>query len=631
MKNLVLTFSFLLFLIVNMQGQEYGFEWQNCIGYNPIGVEGKAICQEDTSYLIAVAISDSVDLPNAHDSTEIGLFKTDLWGNIIWGKCLGGSLAEMPEKILPLTDGNFLLLGATNSTDGDIQSGNNGNMDIWIVKFDTNGEILWETTFGSTDVDIPNDVIEMPDGGFLIMATIKAGGGDVSQFHNYKDIWLCRVNNTGEILWEKSMGNDYKDLGGSFYLNSKGGITMTATAMRHGGMVECYPDQFYGDVWLVEMDLEGNILWQQCFGGSRLDVGFQSIEMDNGYIILAQTQSDNGDVTGFHNYYHEYKKDIWIFRIDDDANILWRRCLGGNEDEIPATMAKIPGADSLFVFGNIFSDGGIINNYHPDQQGTHSDIWKVILDMENGDLISNWCLGSTLSEYCGPNSLIPLGPDHFVMLGTTRSPASNDIECIQNTHIPDAWLFEYNKCPGFHPGIPGEPEGADSICSTLDMQTKYIIQPPANAWTFDWKIEPEEAGVITGYGLYAWVSWDTTFTGNANIFAKAINECEESQWSEPHTTYVFNCTGINEYAGRYALQVYPNPARDYVIFSVVDGRHRARPVPAVKITNLYGQEIASLPLTQNQTKWNVTHLPKGIYFYQLQINGNFISGKIVLQ
>jgi len=60
---------------------------------------------------------------------------------------------------------------------------------------------------------------------------------------------------------------------------------MIGGAQKHGGLVECYPDGGYSDVWIVELDMQGNILAQYCYGGSDYDLGYKFIELDEGYVF----------------------------------------------------------------------------------------------------------------------------------------------------------------------------------------------------------------------------------------------------------------------------------------------------------------------------------------------------------
>ena len=97
-------------------------------------------------------------------------------------------------------------------------------------------------------------------------------------------------------------------------------------ASHHGGLVECYPDEMAGDVWLVEIDLSGEIIWQQCYGGSDYDLGVDIEETEDGYLFIANTDSNDGDVTGLHGPPGgppEGYGDFWVVRINDQGEIIF--------------------------------------------------------------------------------------------------------------------------------------------------------------------------------------------------------------------------------------------------------------------------------------------------------------------
>jgi hypothetical protein len=136
-------------------------------------------------------------------------------------------------------------------------------------------------------IDDPRDMILTPDGGFVMIARIGIGGGDVTHFYGIGDCWMAKCDSIGNIEWEKTLGNDGLDNCVSLMINSAGNIMMIGAAQWHGGLVECYPDGEWADVWIVELDMQGNILAQYCYGGSHYDLGYMIIELDDGYAFVA--------------------------------------------------------------------------------------------------------------------------------------------------------------------------------------------------------------------------------------------------------------------------------------------------------------------------------------------------------
>lgn len=155
-------------------------EWQQCYGgYYHDGA--KDILELDDGYLIAGnTMSNDGDVDGYHGepgNNDFGqdywIFKIDFTGNLIWQKCLGGYHDDFTRNILPLSDGNFMLVGRTTSNDGDVigyHSGITGiSGDIWFTKISNQGELLWQYCFGGAgDERIHHGVIQKSDYNYIL-------------------------------------------------------------------------------------------------------------------------------------------------------------------------------------------------------------------------------------------------------------------------------------------------------------------------------------------------------------------------------------------------------------------------------------------------------------------------------
>jgi len=105
-----------------------------------------------------------------------------------------------------------VVTGNTFSTDIDI-SMNHGESDVWLIKIDDNGKLLWEKTFGGSQFDAAQGVITTYDGGFIITGNSKSIDGDVSENNGENDIWLIKTDSDGNLLWQSSYGGSNLDYG----------------------------------------------------------------------------------------------------------------------------------------------------------------------------------------------------------------------------------------------------------------------------------------------------------------------------------------------------------------------------------------------------------------------------------
>lgn len=627
--KLVIIFVFIAF---NGWSQTPEIIWQQC--YN-IGTyeQTYSICPTENGYLIAKYVYNPEGIPNQHPSYEIVIGNIDTTGNLIWHKCFGGSTSEFPQKIIPAGNNEYFIFGKTGSEDGDVQSGNKGGFDLWVIRINNQGSIIWEKTYGSTENDTPKDFMLMPDGGFLMMGNVEGDGGDVSLYFGDSDIWFCKCDNQGNVEWEKSIGNEGKDEGNGFDINNSGNIILAGSIELEGGMIECTPNGF-DDVFIMEMDMFGNILWQQCYGGYYIDIGYTIYETQGGYIVMASNNSSKSKTEGNDNLNKLlWGNDIWIIKTDFVGNILWQKLLGGSHQDNPAYLTQTED-DGYIIFGNTWSNDGNVsgNHYLPTGENT-SDLWISKLSAQ-GQVLWQHCYGGVEDESLQtPFAVIKKNDHNYVLGAQSNSGYTGDVYCGSSNNT--TWLTEILRCPDYEPGVPGIPSGPDTVCALSQIPYKFSITPPENAWTFHWKTIPDSAGQITNNGLQASILWTENFEGLVEVIARSANYCGYSQWSQPHYTQVNSCLGIQALqAGKVSVKVYPNPASDYLVFEIQNQALNIQDNTkkcSIVISDVFGQEVAILPVLEEKTTWNTNHIQNGIYYYNLNFEEKQYSGKLVIR
>jgi len=441
--------SIILFLTcfyISAFSQEMAIKWQQCYGTPDMNTT-YTIEKAGNGYLVGseVLVADP-GISNYHGSTDIWVLNIDSLGSIIWEKCFGGSKGERIEKIIRKSDQEFFLFGSTSSTDGDVHSFNHGNGDIWVVDINGQGTINWEKCYGGPAVEEVRDMILTPDGGFLMLSRIATAGGDVSQYYGSWDNWMCKCDSLGNIEWEKTLGNQWLDSGMEMIINSEGHIMMIGAAAHYGGMVDCDADDGYGDVWLVELDMEGNVLWQRCYGGSAYDLGCVIRELDDGYIFAAGSTSADGDITGHHGpggLPPDGTLDIWTVRIDNQGVIVWQKSLGGYDYDTPNFIDQVSDG-SFIVIGMTDSNDGDVSGNHTMPGSGYNDLWMVKLSSA-GELVWQKCIGGWGDERLeSVHSIVKNGDYDYVVAAETDFKSGNDdIQCdIHANGDYDAWVFE---------------------------------------------------------------------------------------------------------------------------------------------------------------------------------------------
>jgi len=144
----------------------------------------------------------------AKEDAEIAFdsLKTEFKGELEWSKNFGGSGNESAQAIIKTTDGGYAVLGYTGSTNGDISTKSQEENDYWFLKFDENGSLQWNKTFGGSKDDIGQSLVQTSDGGYILTGYSMSSDGDVSNNEGFHDNWILKLDVQGNLEWESSYG-----------------------------------------------------------------------------------------------------------------------------------------------------------------------------------------------------------------------------------------------------------------------------------------------------------------------------------------------------------------------------------------------------------------------------------------
>jgi len=245
-----------------------------------------------------------------HGVGEFWVQKLDVNGDLEWRRYFGGSSNDRIYKVLQAHDGNYLLVGSSESSDFDI-SNTNGSYDVWVIKIDTNGTMLWEKSFGGSGIDNGYAATKTTDGNYLIAGTAISFDGLVSNPKGSADIWMLKIDDNGNLLWEKSFGGSGFDA--AFAIHKGRNIFNTyiiaGNSKSNDGNLDINNGE--NDFWVLKIDNSGNLLFQKSLGGSGLDFAYGVVEtFDQKIVVVGETESSDNDITSNHG-----KKDVWIAKI----------------------------------------------------------------------------------------------------------------------------------------------------------------------------------------------------------------------------------------------------------------------------------------------------------------------------
>lgn len=352
---------------------------------------------------------------------------------IITIKTIGGSKVDVANAVVNTLDGGYVIAGYSQSIDGDISDKNTNDTDFLIAKFSSDDILLWIKTFGGTNNDRANDIIETSDGGFAVLGYSKSNDIDVSSNKGSQDFWLIKLDNLGNLIWEKSFGFSGADFGTSLiqtkdngYLitgvldvTASGGLGNKNTVIKHAG----------GDIWAIKLDNLGTIIWQNYFGGSFTDSPFGVVETANNEFVIAGS-SDSNDVD-IKNNLGTY--DFWIIKISSVGNLIWEKSFGGTEiDEARAITTTNNG--NFIIVGDTRS-----NDINVTKNNGAADLWMLKID-ENGKLLTQKSFGG--SSFDVARSIFKTQNNTYLIAGSSRS-LNGDVS--KNKGQNDGWILEIDE------------------------------------------------------------------------------------------------------------------------------------------------------------------------------------------
>ena len=224
--------------------------------------------------------SDDVAGTN-HGDADIWVVKLDALGNITWQKLLGGNSTELAADIQQTADGGYIVSGQTfSSNSGDVGL-NHGSYDSWVVKLDGLGNIQWQKTLGGRDIEGSPFIQQTSDGGYILgTSTTSSNTGDVGLNHGNYDVWFIKLDALGNILWQKLIGGNSIDICYSFQKTTDGGFIMAGyTGSSNSGDVVGLTKGGI-DGWLLKLNSSAGIEWQKTWGGSNNDY-FYTVQQTN--------------------------------------------------------------------------------------------------------------------------------------------------------------------------------------------------------------------------------------------------------------------------------------------------------------------------------------------------------------
>jgi len=240
------------------------------------------------------------DISQYYGSYDMWLVKLDSVGTKVWDFSAGTAGPEFGQAVIETSDRGILAGGGTVTMGaGNIECTTEPDKaDAILFKLDSIGNVQWQHCYGGSEHESITALLEIED-GYIFGTYTTSNDGDVAG---------CGYHQGWGHLGDNTM-----------------------------------------DIWLVKVDFSGNIVWKKCFGGSKDEAVFKIFETSDGnLVVFGYTNSFDGDVAGNHSIPGAH--DIWMFKVSSTGNLIWQRCIGGVGDElIDPGVIQLSDADYAIV------------------------------------------------------------------------------------------------------------------------------------------------------------------------------------------------------------------------------------------------------------------------------------------
>ncbi|MCA6212788.1 protein kinase [Thermococcus bergensis] len=306
--------------------------------------------------------------------------RLDKDGNVKWFRTYGGDKWDIFNDVKIAPNGDIIVAGSSWSFSAS-------DKDVWILRLDSEGNIKWQKTYGGSNADVANAVAIAPNEDIIVAGyTESFGAGDW-------DVWVLRLDADGNVKWQKTYGGKWRDEATGVAIADNGDIIVAGYTSSFGAGL--------ADVWVLRLDENGNVKWQKTYGGSRWDQSTGVAIADNGEIIVAgYTESfgagwrnvwvlrldadgnvkwqktyggrdgegahaiaiaDNGDiiVAGYTSSFGAGLADVWVLRLDENGNVKWQKTYGGRDWDRAWSVALADNGDIIVAgyYGATTLDG----------------------------------------------------------------------------------------------------------------------------------------------------------------------------------------------------------------------------------------------------------------------------------
>lgn len=330
---------------------------------------------------------------------EIGTDKrgTDAWvlrlddeGDITWQKAYGGGQHDAAHVVRQTQEGGFVVVGSRGPSNIDPS-------DVWVLKLDEKGDVTWQKTYGDKHGDQGLCGRQTEDGGYIV-------GGWASPLASSSgtDAWVLKLDEKGEITWQKTYGGDKGDAVNDIQQTEDGGYVAagSSSSFGSGGLM---------GAWVLKLDGDGNIDWQKLYRDGKGAHGYAPSAVyeaeGGGYVVAGQRSTPGASGHG----------EAWVLRLGGDGDVTWQGTYGGPYNDSASAIRPAEGGGGHIIAG--YTDSFVTGARHA---------WLLKLEDKSGGIVWQRVYGESKGAYLA-GAIQQTLDGGFVTAGSTDTKSDRDV------------------------------------------------------------------------------------------------------------------------------------------------------------------------------------------------------------
>ena len=332
---------------------------------------------ESDSCLVAIDYFDNIDRNIYSNQVE-------------WFSKFGGSQEEEAKEVIVTLDGGYLLSGSTSSNDLDMNQNLPNTQSAFLIKVGKSGDLKWIKTYGDSNSNILESITQTADSGFVFV-------GNVNNLQNHsRDLWIVKVDSSGEMEWSKEYGGSYYDSGLSVKETSDRSLIVSGYSGSDDGDLINNSNSGESDVWVLKLNKFGNIVWSKTFGGDKEEYSNSIIQTnEGGYILTGISHSKNA----LFGYQLSTEEDVFVLKLNANGEIEWNLNFGGFSTDYSNSIIQSRNGDYIVVGGRLDINGNGLDGFFQSIDvtgkaknfkqfgGSKIDMFMSIIEIENNEFM----------------------------------------------------------------------------------------------------------------------------------------------------------------------------------------------------------------------------------------------------